>query len=132
MPVDKKYLHSDITHSIIQAFFTVCRRLPFGLSLPFYKKALAIELKNLGLKSLTDREIIIHYDRHEIGSLTVDLIVDNKVILRTLSGDSIAATDESSLKNTLRLTDYEVGLILNFGIEGQHKRLVYTNDIKKH
>ena len=130
MPVDKKYLHSDITHSIIEAFFKVCRRLPYGLSLSFYKKALAIELKKLGLKSVSDKEIIIFYDQQEIGSLTVDLIVDNKVIVRVLSADSIATADETSLKNNLRLTDYEVGLILNFGIEGQHKRLVYSNDLK--
>jgi GxxExxY protein len=130
MAVDKKFLHSDITHAILQAFFTVCRRLPFGLPLSFYKKALSIELKKLQLKAATDKEIIILYDKQAIGSLTVDLLVDNKVIVTTISADNIAATDEASLKNTLRLTDFEVGLILNFGIEGQHKRLVYTNDLK--
>ena len=130
MAVDKKFLHSDITHSILQAFFTVCRCLPFGLPLSFYKKALSIELKKLQLKAATDKEIIILYDKQAIGSLTVDLLADNKVIVTAISGDSIAAADEASMKNNLRLTDYEVGLILNFGIEGQHKRLVYTNDLK--
>ena len=131
MTADSKYLHSDTTHKILQGFFTVCRQLPFGLPVTAYKKALAIELANLGLLISADQDVILQYAQQTIGSLPLDLLVDNQIVLMIISEDTILPAHETAMKNRLRMSKYEVGLILNFGIEGQHKRLVYTNDLKK-
>lgn len=130
MAVDIKYLHSDITHHILQAFYTVCRRLPFGLTVPVYKKALTLEFKKLGLQTELDKELSIKYDQSIIGSLLADFVVNGNVLVKIISQENITASTEMEVKNQLKLSDYEVCLILNFGIEGQHKRLVYTNDLK--
>lgn len=131
MSVDPKYLHSDITHSILQAFYAVYKRLPYGLAITVYKKALKIEFDKLGLITLIDKEVSITYERQVIGTFIMDYIVNNLVMVKIISGDKITSSHALEVKNYLQVSDYEVCLILNFAIEGEHKRIVYTKDIKK-
>jgi hypothetical protein len=54
------------------------------------------------------------------------------VIIKIASFENaINIETELVAKNQLLLTDKEVLLILNFGVEGEHKRLFLTNDFKK-
>jgi hypothetical protein len=50
--------------------------------------------------------------------------------VKVISDENINEHHSIDAKNQLRLTEYEVCLILNFTLESQHKRLVFTNDIK--
>ena len=119
MAIDEKYLHSDITNSVLQAFYTVVKTLPYGLDIMVYKRALAVELDLLTLKTEPDYAVNIYYKQKVVGSFTMDMVVADRVIIKIIRDDSIK-----------RLTKYEVCLILNFDFEGQHKRLVLTNDLK--
>jgi GxxExxY protein len=130
MAIDPKYLHSDITNTVLQAFYTVVKTLPYGLDLSVYKRALAVEIELLALKTEMDREVNILYKQKVVGSFTVDMVVADSVIVKIIGDDSIKEQYELEAKNQLRLTEYEVCLILNFAREGQHKRLVLTNDLK--
>ena len=125
-----EYLHADITKIILQGFYTVCNTLPFGLDISIYKNALAIELENLGLKVETEKQFSVLYKDKEVGKLIADMLVNNLVILK-ITNFEIQKETELISKNQLSLTDKEVLLILNFGIEGAHKRLFLTNDFKK-
>lgn len=130
MATDNKYLHSDITNLILQAFYTVSKKLPFGLTIAVYKRALATECEFLGLKIESDKEIGISYRQKIIGSFLIDLVINDSVIVKVMSDENLNEHHSIDVKNQLRLTEYEVGLILNFAQDGQHKRLVFTNDIK--
>jgi len=130
MTVNSKYLHSEITNIILQAFYTVVKELPNGLNLDVYKKALKVECQFLGLKTEVDKEIAIQYRQETVGKLQIDLLVENLVIVKIAGNESIAEQLNLEVKGQLKLTEYEVALILSFGMEGQHKRLVYTNDLK--
>ena len=61
----------------------------------------------------------------------VDLVVNNLVIIK-ISNFETTINQETELigKNQHLLTDKEVLLMLNFGIEGQHKRIFLTNEFK--
>ena len=131
MGVNKKYLHSDISHSTLEGFYNVLKRLPFGLPVTAYKNAMTIELTKMGVKTDTEKELNIYYDQQVISSVPVDMVLNGLVIVTIISSERITDSDIMALKNRLRLSDYEVGLLLNFGIEGEHKRLVYTNELKK-
>jgi GxxExxY protein len=127
-----EYLHADITKTILQGFYTVCNALPFGLDNSIYRNALAFELENLGLKVETEKQFSILFKNNEVGKLVTDLIVNNLVIIKIASFENeINIETELVAKNQLLLTDKEVLLILNFGVEGEHKRLFLTNDFKK-
>jgi GxxExxY protein len=128
MAIDTKYLHSDISNSILQAFYTVRKILPLHLTLDTYKRALCIELESLGLTVDSDKEINITYKDKIAGSFSIDLLVNNSVIVKVITDNSISEHHDIEVKNQLRFTDCEVSLILNFAPDGLHKRLVFTND----
>jgi GxxExxY protein len=130
MAIDEKYLHSDITNSVLQAFYTVVKTLPYGLDIMVYKRALAVELDLLTLKTEPDYAVNIYYKQKVVGSFTMDMVVADRVIIKVIRDDSIKEQHDIEAKNWLRLTEYAVCLILNFDFEGQHKRLVLTNDLK--
>ncbi len=125
-----EYLHADITKIILQGFYTVCNALPFGLDNSIYRNALAIELESLGLKVENEKQFSVLYKDKEVGKFMTDSVVNNSVILK-ITNFEIDKQTELVSKNQLLLTDKEVLLMLNFGIEGTHKRLFLTNDFKK-
>ena len=133
MATDPKYLHSDISNLILQAFYTVRNNLPFGLTTDIYKRALCIEMESLGLSVEYEKEIKIVYKEKTIGSFILDMLTNDAVIIKIVNNDKTCEPYEPDAKNQLRLTEYEVCLILNFSAESDslHKRIVLTNDIKK-
>ena len=130
MSINKKYLHSETTNIILKAFYTIINEIPFGLNPEVYKKALKVECEIAGLAVEIDYEKKIIYKNKNIGSFTIDLIVENQVIVKIASDLELDNRHDYLVKSQLKLTDFEVALILNFGVEGNHKRLVLTNDLK--
>jgi len=130
MTSDKKFLHSDITNLILQAFYTVHNSFPYGIALDILKRSLIIECDLLGLKTEVDKEIQIRYKDKIVGSFVIDLVVNDSVIVTIFKDEILNDTNVELVKNQLRLTEYEVCLILNFVLEGEHKRLFFTNDLK--
>ena len=130
MATDNKYLHSEITGSILQAFYTVIKKLPIGLPIDVYKRALEFECEFLGLKTEHDKEIKIPYRQKVAGSFFIDMVINDSVIVKIIKNETIGEQFVTDARNQLRLSDYEVCLILNIDQNGLHKRLVFTNDIK--
>jgi|WetSurMetagenome_2_1015567.scaffolds.fasta_scaffold452363_1 GxxExxY protein len=133
MTVDKKYLHSDISDSVLKAFYVVRDSLPFELSLDIYKRALDLEMKDRGLVVDADKEFKLKYKDKIIGSFFTDFIVNDAVIIIVIKNDMSCDPFVTDAKNRLRLTNYEVAMILNFASDANsyHKRVVLTNDFKK-
>lgn len=133
MAIDPKYLHSDISNSILQSFYTVRSILPYNLTSNVYKRALTLEMESIGLSVDSDKEIQIKYKDKIVGSFFIDLVVNDSLIIKVINDDASCEQYESDAKNQLRLTDFEVCLILNFSAEPQqqHRRIVLTNDLKK-
>ena len=125
-------LHGDICSTILQGFYSVGNALPFGLEKEFYKNALIIELQTLGLTIEENKNQEIFYKQKSIGELTLDLVVNNLVLIKLDNQKQQIETEQIELsKNYLKLTEFEVLLFLNFGIELDHKRLYLTNNFKK-
>lgn len=125
------YIHTDITGKILQAFFEVSKFLPHGLYQHIYIRALKIEFDKLGLKSQLNKEYSIVYKEEEIGAFHCDMLVNDVVFLKIISDNKITLEHEYVMKQYLRLCDIEVALILSFMLDGDYKRIVFTNDYKK-
>ena len=125
-------LHGDICSTILKAFYSIYTVLPFGLDKDFYTNTLAIEMQSLELKvEVSKRQSIIYKDNF-IGEFTFDIVVNNSVIIKIDNQKGFIETEQIELsKNYLKLTDFEVLLFLNFGVELEHKRVLLTNDFKK-
>ena len=78
-----KYDESDrdpLTAKIIKACYQVHSQLGPGLVERIYVNALKIELTNLGLQYVAEKEFTVKYQNHNVGKFRVDLLVEDKVI----------------------------------------------------
>ena len=124
-------LHSDISSTILKGFYTVANALPLGLDKSFYCNALTLELQQLGLKIDNNKQKEVKYKDQLIGQLTFDLVVNNAVVVQVSADKGFIETEQiEASKKYLKLTDFEVLLLLNFGIEADHKRVFLSNNYK--
>ena len=107
--------HKNLTEKIIQCCFKVHNNLGFGFLEKVYENALVIELSKAGLDAKQQYPIQVYYDGEIVGDYQADILVEDKVILELKSIDRIADIHEIQLKNYLKASGIEVGLLINFG-----------------
>ena len=126
-----EYLYSDITSEVINAFYEVYNELGSGFLEKVYQNALFNELRLRGILCQKEYPIAVYYKGTRVGDYYADIIIEDKIILELKAVKTILPEHLAQLTNYLRATDAEVGLLLNFGLEPQKKRIVFTNDRKK-
>ena len=125
-------LHCDICSLILKSFYSTYTVLPFGLDRLFYANFLTIEMQSLGLRVEVNKKQPVSYRGNIIGEFTFDFVVNNAVIIQIENQKGFLPPEQVQVsKNYLKLTDFEVLLLLNFSVELEHKRLLLTNDFKK-
>lgn len=124
-------LHSNITDSILKAFYKVYNSLGYGFLEKVYENSMRIELTKMHLTVEQQRKIKVYYANKQVGEYYADLLVNGLVIVELKAAESICEEHEAQLLNYLKATDIEVGLLLNFGKEPKFKRKFFTNDKKK-
>ena len=126
----KGFKHSEITQKIIGVFFEVYNELGYGFLESVYGKSLELALKSSGLNACRKIEIPVMFRGHNVGDFEADMLVDNLVLLELKTARVLDPSHEAQLLNYLRATDIEVGLLLNFGLRPQFKRLIFDNPRK--
>lgn len=74
---------------------------------------------------------MVWFRGQQVGDFRADMVVESKVLLELKAARTIDEAHGKQLLNYLRATDIEVGLLLNFGVEPQFRRLVYENERKR-
>ena len=123
--------HSELTEKIIGVFFDVYNELGHGFLEAVYAEAMALALGTAGLEVRREVEIPVWFRGKLIGDFRADLVVEEAVILELKAVRAIDQAFEKQLLNYLRATDFEIGLILNFGQKPEFRRLVFENTRKK-
>ena len=123
--------HEELTGKIIKVFYDVFNELGYGFTEKIYERALAIALEENGLKVESQVDYQVHFHGKMIVNNYVDLLVEKKVILELKAAAVISEAYEAQLLNYLKASVIEVGLILNFGIKPEVKRVLFDNDRKK-
>lgn len=128
--MNENFKHSEITDKIIKAFYNVYNKLGYGFLEKVYEHALIIELPKFGLACQNQFPVKVFYDKKNVGEYFADLLIDDSVIVELKAAESLCPEHECQLINYLKATDFEVGLLLNFGKTPQFKRKVLTNEFK--
>ncbi len=116
MPTDKNnFKYKDLTEKVIKGFYEVYNELGAGFLESVYENALAIVLKDYSLQIEQQYPIPVQFRGKIIGDFKADLLVDDKVIVELKAVKSIIDAHKSQLINYLKASDFEVGLLLNFG-----------------
>ena len=124
------YKHAAITQRIIKAFFIVYNKLGYGFLEKVYSNAMTLELRKQGVKVTQEACIEVYYDTVVIGEYYADLLVADAVIVELKAAQKLTDAHEAQLLNYLKATQYEVGLLMNFGPEAKFERKIYDNKRK--
>jgi GxxExxY protein len=123
--------HAAITEAIIGAFYEVYNELGHGFLESVYRDALALVLQSKGLCVDREKTAQVRFRGMVVGVFRTDLVVQNSVIVELKCARALDHVHEAQLLNYLKATEFEVGLLLNFGVRPQFRRMLLDNDQKK-
>ena len=124
MANSEKYLHSDISNLILQAYYKVYNHVGYGFDKADYIKALSLELRHLGCSFEINKKTNILYENQIIGNFDIDLFFVDKLIVQVTSHQNIKQEDLEKLPAQIKHSGTQVGLLLNFGLIPEHKRRI--------
>jgi GxxExxY protein len=127
---EHRFKHGEITQKIIGVFYEVYNELGYGFLESVYEKSLQIALTSKGMKALSQIDIPVSFRGQSVGDFTADMLVESCVLLELKAARVIDRAHEAQLLNYLRATEIEVGLLLNFGLKPDFKRLIFDNPRK--
>ena len=109
------YVHADLTREIVGCAIATHRALGPGLLEGAYRACLARELHLAGLEVQQEVPLAISYRGDRIDcSYRLDLIVERTVLVELKAVEAIQPIHTAQLLTYLKLSDLQVGLLLNF------------------
>jgi len=120
------FLHKDLTYKIIGACIEVHKVLGSGFLEAVYQEALEKEFTLQNIEFVKEKELTIEYKGVTLDKkYRADFICFDKIIIELKAISNITSEHEAQLLNYLKITDHNVGLLINFGQKSlEYKRLV--------
>jgi GxxExxY protein len=122
-------LYPQLTENIIRVFYKVYNLLGYGFLEKVYENAMYIELTKMGFKVEKQKCIKVYYENHIVGEYYADIVVNDLIIVELKASAQLCAEHEAQIINYLKATNFNVGLLLNFGKKPEFKRKVFSNKI---
>jgi GxxExxY protein len=128
----RNLLEEQTTGAIIGAFLNIHAALGFGYRELIYNLALERDLRAAGHKVDREVAVIVYYRGEPLARQSLDMIVDEKVIVESKAIARLTPGADRQLFSYLCSTTLEVGLLLHFGRDPQYHRVVCENRFKRH
>ena len=128
MNADERRLDLDqITEKIIGCAQQVSNVLGCGFLEKVYENALVLELRKTGLDVRQQHDAAVYYDAQVVGQYTVDLFVENSVIVELKAVAGLDEVHRAQCLNYLKATGLSVCLLINFGKPRLEVRRIVSN-----
>ncbi len=124
-------IYQELTHKIIGCAMKVHSTLGRGYPEVIYQRALAIEMRKIGLLFSQEMNINVLYEGVKIGTRRCDFFVEQKIMVELKARIDL---DNANLKQTwnyLEIYNLPVGLLLNFGAKVYNTNVSTTPDIRR-
>jgi GxxExxY protein len=108
---------NEISHRVIGAAIEVHRHLGPGFLEKTYEEAMALELRLRGVSFVRQLPLEILYKEHVVTSCTLDLVVEDEVVVELKAVDRIHAVHRAQTLAYLRAGAFQLGLIINFNVQ---------------
>jgi GxxExxY protein len=126
---------NQVTGAVVAAAMKVHSVLGPGLLESAYQGCLAHELRNRGLKTLSQVGLPVIYEGEKIElGYRMDLVVENRVIVEVKCVEAIHPVHQAQLLSYMRLSGIQVGLLINLYVchlRDGIKRMVDGRDWQK-
>ena len=123
--------HKELTETIIGVFYEVYNELGHGFLESVYERAFEVALTSRGFNVLRQIQIPVWFRGQKVGDFVADVLVDKSVLLELKAARMLDSSHEAQLLNYLRATEIEVGILFNFGIKPEFRRLAFDNARKQ-
>jgi GxxExxY protein len=104
-----------LSKRIIGCALTVLHALGTGFLEKIYENALLHELRKAGLAVSQQHRMVVRYDGIVVGDYTVDLLVEDIVLVELKVAKGIDEIHHAQCLNYLKATGLHLCLLLNFG-----------------
>lgn len=117
---------NELTEKVIGLAIKVHRKLGPGFLESVYQTALAYELKKAGIPFEKEKNMPVHYEEVMLDvGFRCDFLIDDRLIVECKAVKQLTDIDKAQLLNYLKITNLQVGLIINFNV------LILKNGIKR-
>ncbi|MDQ1772715.1 GxxExxY protein [Labilibaculum sp. A4] len=122
-------LHKDKCYAIVGACMNVHSQLGSGFLESVYAEALGKEFKKRNIPFVKEKKLELYYDGEKMNKyFKADFICFDSIIVELKSKSCLLKIDEQQTVNYLKATNYQLGLLVNFGEKSlRYKRFVNTD-----
>jgi GxxExxY protein len=121
------YDNPHLTEQVIGCAYEVHNVLGCGFLEKVYENALLNELAFKGIKAEAQRPISVSYKETIVGEYCADIVVEDSLVIELKAVEKLTDIHEIQLKNYLKATSIELGLLINFGKSVEVKRKYVPN-----
>ncbi len=118
--------YEDVTFKIIGCAMKVHSALGNGFQEVIYQRALAIEMKEAGLRFQREMEMPIHYKGEKIGLRRVDFFVEDCIMVEIKALIQLEDVHLAQAMNYCQAYNLPIGLLINFGAKSMQYKRVYN------
>ncbi len=121
-------IHRDECYKIVGILYKVYKELGGDLLEKHYQKAVAIALKEAGIKNTEQFPVKLYYNNEFIGIYFVDFLVElnsAKIVLEIKKHENYGLKNIKQVSEYLKSLNLELGILANFTKTGvKYKRIV--------
>ncbi len=117
----------DITQKVIECSMNVHNSIGCGFQESIYHNALNIEFTHQGIIYKDEIDIPISYRSIQVGTRRVDFIVNDFVMVEIKACTELLDVHFAQAINYLEASQFEIGLLINFGSEKLQIKRLYNN-----
>lgn len=120
----------ELTYKAIGCYRWVFNELGSGLLESGYVGAFVRACAVRGLKVEREVSVPMYFDGVVVARYRIDLVLDDRLIVEVKACQALRSEHLKQVFHYLRLTDYELGLLFNFGPEIEFRRFTLRNGLK--
>ncbi len=126
METEKQGVDSLI-YKVIGCMIEVHKQLGPGFLEKVYRRAIALELEQEGIRFETEKEIELGYKGKKIGTHRLDLFVDDELVVELKTVDELHKKHYAQVRSYLKAVHKPIGLLVNFSEFQLNARRVELN-----
>ncbi len=124
-------VHEELSYKILGVLFEVNKEVGYGHREKIYQKAIAAHLRNRNIPFREQVEADLIAAGEKIGSVILDFLVEDRVVLEIKASNFFVASDFRQVKTYLQTMRLQLAILATFSPTGvRHQRIVNLPDYR--
>jgi GxxExxY protein len=117
-------IYPELSFKIVGVLFNVYGQLGYGLYEKTYQKAVALGLKQVGIKFVEQLYAPVTFENKVVGKNYFDFLVEDKIVVELKRGDKFTKAHIDQVYNYLVAKNLKLGILVYFGPRGLHYKRI--------